>query len=289
MKTLEIHLIRHGQTIDNASATIAGQQPGYLSELGMKQATITGLYLKDQTFDVVYCSDLNRTKHTFELIASSMASMSKTPIFFESLLREKSGGILEGKSLELPKKMAAEKGIPIREFKAEGGESWLDVNYRAKKFINILIDRHLVDGKDRLEALGEKKDEVDEEKKVEIEEIPKKKDIDEKIAKDLVNKKDGVGSQSNGGSRKGSLTSKDEKKLRIMVVTHGGFIIEFMNTVGLLKNNEAPIFKNSATNCSITVLKITKKDGNKGLSFEFTRKNDSKHITDYCEKEKGKK
>lgn len=286
MKTLEIHLIRHGQTTENASATIAGQQPGYLSELGIKQATITGIYLKDQSFDAVYCSDLNRTRHTFELIASSIASMAKTPIFFESLLREKCGGILEGKSLELPKKFAAEQGIPIREFKAEGGESWIDVHNRAKKFINLLIDRHLVDGKEIFEALEEKKVDV-EEKKAEIDEIKKKKELDGNLEKDFGNKKDISGGKN--GSRKGSLNSKDEKKLKIMVVTHGGFIMEFLNVVGVLKNNEPPIFKNSATNCSITVLKIAKNDGKKGLSFEFTRKNDGKHITDYLEKEKSKK
>jgi broad specificity phosphatase PhoE len=281
MKTLEIHLIRHGQTLDNASSTIAGQQPGYLSELGIKQATITGLYLKDQIFDVVYCSDLNRTRHTFELIASSMVSISKTPVFFEALLREKGGGILEGKSLELPKKMAAEQGIPIREFKVEKGESWIDVNNRAKKFINILVERHLVEGREEFESLEDRKKEIieKEEEKTEDQEVkPQMKEINcekERSKGEIL--------------AKGILNSKDEKNLRVMVVTHGGFIMEFMNVIGMMKNNENPVFKNSATNCSITTLKITKKDGKKALSFDFIRKNDNKHITDYLEKEKNKK
>ncbi len=45
-------------------------------------------------------------------------------------LREKGAGVLEGLPIGTPSTMAQKQGIPAREFKPEGGESWLDVNSR---------------------------------------------------------------------------------------------------------------------------------------------------------------
>ena len=58
------------------------------------------------------------------------------------MIREKSGGLLEGQKLEVPKKMAAQKNINIRDFKPEKGESWKDVYQRAAVFIDKLIATH---------------------------------------------------------------------------------------------------------------------------------------------------
>ncbi|EGR28759.1 hypothetical protein IMG5_169560 [Ichthyophthirius multifiliis] len=65
---IELWLIRHGQTEDNITQTLAGHTPGKLTELGIKQAMITGEFLKNEKFDYSYVSDLGRTKETYETI-----------------------------------------------------------------------------------------------------------------------------------------------------------------------------------------------------------------------------
>ena len=62
---LKLCIVRHGQTYHNLSKTFAGQQPGKLTDLGIKEALTTGEFLKEHTFDIAYVSDLTRTRETF--------------------------------------------------------------------------------------------------------------------------------------------------------------------------------------------------------------------------------
>lgn len=67
---IELHLVRHGQTQDNITGTLAGHMPGKLTDAGIKQAKQTGKRLKQAKYNHVYVSDLARTKQTFETIAA---------------------------------------------------------------------------------------------------------------------------------------------------------------------------------------------------------------------------
>lgn len=44
-KVLKLLLVRHGETQDNKTRTIAGHQPGKLTEVGKHQAGCIGAYL----------------------------------------------------------------------------------------------------------------------------------------------------------------------------------------------------------------------------------------------------
>ena len=59
-------------------------------------------------------------------------------------LREKGAGILEGKPLGTPSTLAKKAGVSAREFKPEGGESWLDVHMRVKDFIKEIAGKHMI-------------------------------------------------------------------------------------------------------------------------------------------------
>lgn len=63
-RTLKVLLVRHGQTEDNKTETIAGHRPGKLTALGRSQAQKIGIYLakEKKQFDFIYVSDLGRTK-----------------------------------------------------------------------------------------------------------------------------------------------------------------------------------------------------------------------------------
>ena len=61
-----IYFVRHGQTDDNKYGIIQGNKP--LNETGVAQAKETAEILKNEHFDICYCSPLERTKQTMQEI-----------------------------------------------------------------------------------------------------------------------------------------------------------------------------------------------------------------------------
>lgn len=64
MKNTVFYLIRHGQSIGNATNTYLGHTDLDLSELGYEQAAATAEHLRDVHFDAIYSSDLLRAHNT---------------------------------------------------------------------------------------------------------------------------------------------------------------------------------------------------------------------------------
>lgn len=331
---MEIWLIRHGQTLDNFTRIIAGHQPGQLSKLGVTQAQKTGKALQNESFNAAYVSDLNRTRKTFEAISANLKRCKNMKVFYESLLREKCGGDLEGQSLDLPKKFAQEANLDIRCYRPKNGESWTDVFERAKIFLFILFERHIKKNLD-LETLGkgyvkiieeimplknqeeiekEKQKNVEEEKfvvnneenKIDNSEKQKKIEIIFDDKKSILNKHDREEKRklSENLLKKPSQIIEIRKKIslidniivedskifkKILVVSHGGFIMELLNVINFLTTKETPSYKNSAQNCSIHVINIFCKN-TKGkcnekcprnmncIQIDVIRKNDIKHL-----------
>ena len=60
----KIIIIRHGQSIGNATRRILGHTDLDLTELGYLQAKTTANYLKNEKIDVIYSSDLKRAYNT---------------------------------------------------------------------------------------------------------------------------------------------------------------------------------------------------------------------------------
>ena len=344
---MELWVVRHGQTLDNFTRILAGHQPGELSKLGVTQAQKTGKALQKEYFNGAYVSDLNRTRKTFENIFVSLKRCKNMKIWYESLMREKAGGDLEGQSIDLPRKLAQEGKIDIRFFRPKNGECWNDVFERAKSFLTILIERHIKKNLN-LETLGKgyekpkenneympiwteiekimvknpiveakpsekktekkEKQEQEEEKSIpvvnnenskkiqhvlisnnsekNIEETNKRKlsdNIHKKIAPSVVLKK------------KGSLTMEEKEKeddknmKKILVVSHGGFIMELFNAINFWMTKEPPVYKNSSQNCSINVIYVYCKN-TKGrcsekcpenmdcIRIDILRRNDIKHL-----------
>jgi len=130
---IELYIIRHGQTIENINNICQGQGVGRLSELGKKQARLLGKRLKDETFDLLYSSDLERAVITASEILEYHPGleMKTTPV-----LREWSLTSWEGKPF--PKKWSW-NDLP------EGAETTEDMVNRAAAFIEMLLEKH--DGK----------------------------------------------------------------------------------------------------------------------------------------------
>lgn len=86
----------------------------------------------------MFCSDLGRTKETAHYIFPY-----KKDITYTNLLREKSGGILEGLTLSTIPKKAKEQGIPYRLYKPDKGESWGDLRLRCEKFLKQVANQYV--------------------------------------------------------------------------------------------------------------------------------------------------
>lgn len=147
--TLRLLFTRHGETENNSKGTICGQQPGVLTKLGKEQPQKIGVFFNSHPihFDHIYVSDLGRTKATFDNIKLKAPYLEKIPTTFTSVIREKSGGVLEGKPLGIWKQMADKEGKDLRAYKCEKGESWMDVNERCRKFLRLLVEEHIINNK----------------------------------------------------------------------------------------------------------------------------------------------
>lgn len=142
MKRTEMIIVRHGKTLWNEEGRFQGQQDSPLTNLGTRQAEALGERLKQESFSVIYASDLGRVMHTANIIAQN----TNRNIIENKSLRERSFGIFEG----FTKNEIAEK-FPndFRRFSEDGykyvppgGESIETVSRRLMACLNNLAEQH---------------------------------------------------------------------------------------------------------------------------------------------------
>jgi broad specificity phosphatase PhoE len=123
-------------------------EPILLTKKGREQVKAAAEKLKKEKIDLIYCSDISRTRQTAEIVSKELGGVK---IICDSRLRERNFGIYRGK----PKK-DYQRAFPVRKEKffrpPLGGESWNDVKKRVLQFIadidkkykgkNILIVSH---------------------------------------------------------------------------------------------------------------------------------------------------
>lgn len=134
---MKIIAVRHGQTEGNVAHIIQSRTGGVLTELGIRQAAATADTLRDERFNIAYCSDMQRCIDTAGAV---MKFHQDTPLVLREELRELSKGIYEGRQWEDLPGFAAREDSPHE--KVEGGESWLDVDFRLRGFLDILYEQH---------------------------------------------------------------------------------------------------------------------------------------------------
>ena len=87
-----IYFVRHGQTDWNKQGYLQGQSDIPLNEEGMRQAQQTRDALKNIRMDAVYCSPLQRTRETAQIIVGKQ----NLEIHEDPRLLERSFGEMEG-------------------------------------------------------------------------------------------------------------------------------------------------------------------------------------------------
>jgi 2,3-bisphosphoglycerate-dependent phosphoglycerate mutase len=147
--SLNLYLVRHGETIWNAQARLQGHTDVALSEDGLRQSALVADRFRDMPVTCVYSSDLRRAMQTAEAIAEATAA----PLHSRPALREAAFGEWEGLTrdeLEATgeKGWAAFKADPIV-FRPPGGEAiaemiervWADFDEIARGHVtgNIVV------------------------------------------------------------------------------------------------------------------------------------------------------
>ncbi len=133
---LELHLIRHGQSVYNVQGRWQGHGDAPLSDLGRAQAAALGAALHGQ-FDHVYASDLQRARDT--------AATLGAPVQVDPMWRELHVGDWEGRTGDevaalYPGELARLAEDPTRP--VGGGESWNDLRNRVTAALATLRTVH---------------------------------------------------------------------------------------------------------------------------------------------------
>lgn len=119
----------HGTSLDNENHLASGYYDVALSSLGVQQAKQLGERYKDQKFDAIFCSDLQRSYKTAEI-----AFKNRFPIIKDSRLRECDyGDLTRHPSVEVDAEKVNYITVPF-----PNGESYEDCLKRMKGFLDEL-------------------------------------------------------------------------------------------------------------------------------------------------------
>ena len=126
MSTVEVCLVRHGQSVSNAEGVWQGQGDSPLSDLGQTQVDALGAALLGQRYDLVISSDLSRAAET--------AKAAGVQVERDRAWREIDVGDWEGLTMDQVVERFPEQIAALRErrtFEIGGGETWPEVFARA--------------------------------------------------------------------------------------------------------------------------------------------------------------
>lgn len=129
---MKLYFVRHGQTESNKRGTTTGHVDSLLTEEGCEQARKTALEIPTDFLEI-YSSDLTRCKDTASILNEKLG----VPIFFDTRLRERHFGSLEGKTwIEIGDDVRARDVSQRYDYRPYGGESVEDVQKRLLSFID---------------------------------------------------------------------------------------------------------------------------------------------------------
>ena len=135
---MKIILVRHGETKESKKGILLGHLPGRLSSKGKADMKLIAeiikkLYLSPK---IIFSSDLKRAKDSSEIVSEEL----KLRIRYNQLLRERKGGVSEGKTEEeIDWESYGKTSFPYR--RHTGGESFIEVKKRAKEFLDNILKK----------------------------------------------------------------------------------------------------------------------------------------------------
>lgn len=141
---MNVYLIRHGQTHGNANRIVQGWTDVDLTDLGMEQAAKAKQLLSGIDFELIFSSDLQRTKTTSYIIFGNDAD-----IIYDQRIREINNTVFAGRrSSELKKVYGKDYFYAAThlDYGKLGGESSESILSRTKEFLYYLAGRCKAEG-----------------------------------------------------------------------------------------------------------------------------------------------
>jgi broad specificity phosphatase PhoE len=142
LKTINLILIRHGETNWNLTQKCQGFSDIELNQNGRRQIKELAQSLKSEEISAVYSSDLRRAKDT----AVQIAKFHNLSINVDPDLREMNQGKFEGLSFieirELYSELLTEWRKDPESVRIPGGETLIEVQERAWKSVQRIIKTH---------------------------------------------------------------------------------------------------------------------------------------------------
>lgn len=132
---MKLIFVRHGEAESNATGTIGGQLNVGLTEKGTEQAKKVSEALKNEKFDLIFCSSLKRADDTLKEIKVHHKDLK---VIYDDRLMEMNFGKFEGKPRELVYDSVMSFECEQEDWRAEGGESFKDLINRANEFLEDL-------------------------------------------------------------------------------------------------------------------------------------------------------
>lgn len=141
---MKLYLVRHGETLWNKKRIFQGKKDSSLTDVGMEQALMLGVYLQNEgiLIDEIFSSPLGRAYNTAKFI------FPNREIITDERLAEMGFGTWEGKDI-LDIQAESEKNYHnffheahLYNEKQHKGESFYEVEKRVKEFLAMLIDKY---------------------------------------------------------------------------------------------------------------------------------------------------
>lgn len=136
---LRLYITRHGETEWNIEGRMQGWKNSNLTKRGRMNAIALGQSLSNTQFKRVYCSTLDRTKETTELIFKGR----NVEVIYDDSLKEINLGELEGLNQEEIRNIYPEFQSHFwknpQEYVPISGESFYDVKNRVTKALDRII------------------------------------------------------------------------------------------------------------------------------------------------------
>jgi 2,3-bisphosphoglycerate-dependent phosphoglycerate mutase len=137
-----MYVFRHGQSHDNFNMIFSGWRDVEITGEGKKQALILADKLKDKKIDMLIASNQKRAIETMKLAISKNENAKNLEIHKDPRIKERSYGILQGKSKLEYYMENSEKLHDLRrsfDTKVEEGESIKEVCERVAKFCKEIV------------------------------------------------------------------------------------------------------------------------------------------------------
>lgn len=139
---MKLMMVRHGETEENVKNIMQGHLPGKLTKKGISQAKKLAKRLKEERFDIIYSSDLQRARDTCQEIKRYHP---KTEARYVKDIREKNFGVWEGRTFDEIEAHLERRGIAWSDWKPYKGESSDQKTERVRIFFNKMLQDHTGD------------------------------------------------------------------------------------------------------------------------------------------------